>query len=108
MVADVSDEDRDQHVATVERILGDLGAGEVPRLMVLNKCDLLSPAQLAHEQEIAGADTYFVSALDRRSTRPLIEAIESHLWERGRVERPIYAAAHHVEADDPTPESEAT
>jgi GTP-binding protein HflX len=99
MVADVSDEDRDQHVATVERILGDLGAGEVPRLMVLNKCDLLAETELTREQEIAGANTYFVSALDRRSTRPLIEAIENHLWERGRVERPIYAAARHREAE---------
>lgn len=95
LVADANDPDRDQHQATVERILGDLGAGEVPRMTVLNKCDLLGPKDLALEQERAGPETYLVSALDRRSTRPLINAVETHLWERGRVERPSYAAARH-------------
>jgi len=95
LVADVNDPDREQHQATVENILGDLGAGDVPRMLALNKCDLLSPDQLALERENAGPGTYLVSALDRPSTRPLINAIEAHLWERGRVERPSYAAIHH-------------
>ncbi|MCA9635925.1 MAG: 50S ribosome-binding GTPase, partial [Myxococcales bacterium] len=99
IVADVSDPDREQHMETVEKILGDLGAGELPRMMVLNKCDLLSPEDLALERDRAGRDTFFVSALDRRSTRPLLEAIEHHLWERGRVERPAYAIVPEGEGE---------
>lgn len=114
LVADVNDPDREQHQATVENILGDLGAGDVPRMIALNKCDLLSPDQLALERENAGPETYLVSALDRPSTRPLINAIEAHLWERGRVERPSYAAIHHTaeltedaDNDDATGETDA-
>ena len=116
LVADVNDPDREQHQATVENILGDLGAGDVPRMIALNKCDLLSPDRLALERENAGPETYLVSALDRPSTRPLINAIEAHLWERGRVERPSYAAIHHTtdlpedddDGDDATAEAEGS
>jgi GTP-binding protein HflX len=87
LVVDASDPDRDQQRATVEAILGDIGAGAVPRLLVYNKCDLLTPAELAVRQEDAGPDTFFISAIDRRSTFPLMQAIENHLWERGMIER---------------------
>ncbi|MEZ4452049.1 MAG: GTPase HflX [Nannocystaceae bacterium] len=88
LVLDVADPDRTQHQETVESILGELGAGEVPRLMVYNKCDVLEPDALAAEEAHAGPDAYFVSALERRTTRALMEAIETSLWERGKVERP--------------------
>lgn len=87
LVLDASDPDRDQHRATVEAILGDIGAGKVARLLVHNKCDLLPPEELAVRQAEAGRDTFFLSALDRRSTFPLMQAIERHLWERGMLER---------------------
>ncbi|WAS97701.1 GTPase HflX [Nannocystis punicea] len=88
LVVDASDSDRDQQRAAVEGILGDLGAGKVPRLLVFNKCDLLDPEELAVRRAEAGPDTFFISALDRRSTFPLMQAIENHLWERGKIERP--------------------
>jgi len=108
LVADVNDPDREQHQTTVETILGDLGAGEVPRMIALNKCDLLSVEDLALQAELAGPETFLVSALDRRSTRPLINAIEAHLWERGRVERPSYAAASHSADSDDSDGSDTT
>ena len=40
-VADVSDPDLDDHVAAVERILGNLGLSDTPRLLVLNEIDRL-------------------------------------------------------------------
>jgi len=88
LVVDASDPDRDQQRAAVEAILGDLGAGKVPRLVVFNKCDLLAPEELEVRREDAGPDTFFISAIDRRSTFPLMQAIENHLWERGMIERP--------------------
>ena len=88
LVLDAGDPDRDQHRATVEAILGDIGAGKVPRLVVHNKCDLLAPEELAVRKAEAGPHDFFISALDRRSTFPLMQAIEAHLWERGMIERP--------------------
>src|SRR5690606_7987085 len=88
IVVDASDPDRDNQRAAVDAILGELGAGKVPRLIVHNKCDLLTPEELAMRREDAGRDVFFISALDRRSTLPLMQAIEEHLWERGMLERP--------------------
>jgi GTP-binding protein HflX len=93
-VVDATDPDREQQVATVDAVLAELGAGRVPRFVVLNKCDAL-PEPPADEElaRLTGGDRVFmVSALEKRTTRGLMEAIESHLWERGRVERPDHAA----------------
>ncbi|MEM7151879.1 MAG: GTPase HflX [Myxococcota bacterium] len=93
-VVDATDPDLDQQVATVDAVLSELGAGRVPRLVVFNKCDRLEQHPLPEEvSRLVGRDqAFFVSALEKRSTRGLMEAIESHLWERGRVERPEHAA----------------
>lgn len=40
-VVDASDPEADTHMATTEKVLGEIGAGEVPRLLVLNKTDLV-------------------------------------------------------------------
>lgn len=93
-VIDGTDPDREQHIGTVEGILGKLGAARVPRLMVFNKCDRLSEADVQtirrmHKPDALGATpAFFVSALDKRTTRPLMRAIERHLWEHGRVDEP--------------------
>ena len=86
-VVDATDPDNTQQIRTVERILDELGAADVDRFMVFNKCDLLPDGQMVPESELT-AGTYQVSALDRRSTRRLMEAIENHLWARGKVEAP--------------------
>ena len=41
-LVDAADPDHEQQIAAVERILQDLGLGETPRLLVLNKIDLLA------------------------------------------------------------------
>lgn len=106
LVVDASDPDRDQQRAAVEAILGELGAGKLARLLVYNKCDLLDPEELAVRREDAGPDVFFISALDRRSTFPLMQAIETHLWERGMVERPpaIPIAVDDHDDSDPDPD----
>ncbi|MCA9649007.1 MAG: GTPase HflX [Myxococcales bacterium] len=111
-VVDVTDPDREQQVATVDAVLAELGAGRVPRFVVLNKCDAL--VELPSTEQVTsltgGDPAFFVSALDKRSTRGLMEAIESHLWERGRVERPArmaYAAADSGEQPGHEHEHEA-
>jgi GTP-binding protein HflX len=82
-VVDVADPDRDQHIESVEAILGELGAGRVPKLLVFNKCDRLDGPVPSPGDPVEGP--FYVSALDRRSTLEMVRAIEVHLWERGRI-----------------------
>jgi GTP-binding protein HflX len=91
-VIDATDADNEQQIATVERILDELGAGEVDRFLVYNKCDRLPEGRLVSDSELAPG-TFQVSAIDRRSTRKLMDAIEDHLWARGKVDAPAAAAA---------------
>jgi GTP-binding protein HflX len=84
-VVDAADPAREQHIAAVERILGDLGLAETPRLLVHNKVDLLS----AEEREVL-AETPGVIAVAAReafTTRPLLAAIEDRLWREGRLDQ---------------------
>jgi GTP-binding protein HflX len=107
-VIDATDADNVQQIATVERILAELGAGELDRFLVYNKVDRLPEGRLVPDAELA-AGTFQVSALDRRSTRRLMDAIEDHLWARGKVDAPT-AAAEIVEsspADVAAPERES-
>ena len=106
VVVDAADSDREQHQTTVDTILGELGAGAVPRLLVFNKVDLLDPAELAERRAHAGKGTYFLSALDRRSTQELMHAIDERLWEQGVLERvPAALAAAAAATDDDTAEA---
>ncbi|HET6150722.1 MAG TPA: GTPase HflX [Polyangia bacterium] len=91
-VVDAADPDHQAQMAAVDRILGDLGLAETPRLVVMNKIDLLSP----EEREVAlrtGSDAgvqsgaIAVSARDRNSTGPLLAALELALWKEGRLAR---------------------
>ncbi len=92
-VVDAADPDQEQQIAAVEGILRDLGAARIPRLLVFNKIDALAPADLEslRAQPNDGVDAnrrFFVSARDRTTTRGLLDAVEDHLWARGRVDRP--------------------
>ncbi len=47
-VVDGSAEDRQAQIDAVRTVLEEIGAGEVPRLLVLNKADRVDPASLQH------------------------------------------------------------
>src|SRR5215831_18695536 len=55
----------ESHITSVEKILNDLGLAGIPRLLVFNKADLLSPDEVKNLQR--SYDAVAVSALDRRS-----------------------------------------
>jgi GTP-binding protein HflX len=83
-----ADPDHGEQMAPVERILGDLGLGVTPRLLVLNKMDLVPPDQreaVLHAEGSPGAIA--LSARDRHTTGPLLAAVELALWREGRLER---------------------
>ena len=59
----------------VDEVLEEIGAGEKPRLLVLNKADLLDEDE-RHEVELAHPDGVLVSALAGLGLEELREAIE--------------------------------
>jgi GTP-binding protein HflX len=81
-VVDASDLDRDQHIRAVEGILGDLGLGDKPRLIVWNKADRIDAVDADHLAAHGGG--FVVSALERATFGPLLLAIERALWQQGK------------------------
>jgi GTP-binding protein HflX len=79
-VVDASDPAHEDHMRTTEGVLEELGLGDIPRVVVYNKADLLSPperARLARDKSAV-----VLSAVHRESTRALIERIAAMLAER--------------------------
>jgi GTP-binding protein HflX len=60
----------------VDEVLEEIGAGEKPRLLVLNKADLLDE-DARHEVELAHPDAVLVSALDGEGLEWLSERVEA-------------------------------
>jgi GTP-binding protein HflX len=76
-VVDVSDPEHTDHVATTNEVLRDLGLDNTPLLRVYNKLDRLSEDEqhaLKNEPDSVG-----ISALDKSSTKTLLQRIESWL-----------------------------
>jgi GTP-binding protein HflX len=73
--ASESEERRMLDMHAVDEVLEEIGAGEKPRLLVLNKADLLSEDE-RHEVEIAHPDAAVVSALAGEGLDELRERIE--------------------------------
>lgn len=84
-VVDASNPQSIAHIESVEKILGELKLNEIPRLIVLNKTDLLDEASAgALERQILldkGSQSVAVSAINPRSLRPLFEKIGELLVE---------------------------
>ena len=75
-VVDVSHPSRDEHERVVDAVLEEIGAGTVPRVIVLNKCDRL----LGREVEPgAGGPGVRISARTGEGMEPLLTEIERAL-----------------------------
>jgi len=84
-VVDISDPAHEEHIKTTMELLGELSLQGVPRLLVLNKADLLDTEQVTHlTRRYAGVA---VSAVDPSSGRALIEALQDRLFS-GTTEPP--------------------
>jgi GTP-binding protein HflX len=90
-VVDAADPAREQQTAAVEAILTDLGLAETPRLVVLNKMDLVPleerDALMRAARVEGGLPVVGISATDAVTTTPLLAAIEDALWRDGRLVR---------------------
>jgi GTPase len=97
-----------QQLESVERILGELGHTDIPRLVVFNKSDLLPREDLEAIIRQACRDgareCLAVSALDAESLRPLLERAGAMLARNLTLEeRPARA---HAEAGGPETETD--
>ncbi len=64
-------------IEAVERLLGELGYDEIPRLLVFNKADLLDDVTL--RERALGREALFVSAVEGSGIDGLLAAIERYL-----------------------------
>ena len=78
-VVDVSDPQMDTQIESVKRILAETELDDKPRILVFNKTDLLNQEVAQNLCERHGA--FGVSALDRRTLRPVLDALETRLWQ---------------------------
>ncbi|MBK8171778.1 MAG: GTPase HflX [Sandaracinaceae bacterium] len=77
-VIDVSDEQRDEHTATTEKLLTELDLGQVPRLLVFNKVDAFDPMLGKAFAHARGGIA--VSAIDPSTLRPLLKRMGDMLF----------------------------
>ena len=95
-VVDVAQPNAPDQVAVVERILRDMEIGDIPRLMVLNKVDLLdghngdfAPSHLQW-LGVGDEEAVFTSAMEGTGLAGLLERLDALLSEN---ERPLLPAA---------------
>ena len=85
-VVDISNPRFEQQIASVETILAEIGLDPIPRLMVLNKVDRVSPlwARVIAQRYRGIA----CSAIDPRTFSDLLAEIEKRIWPVHDRERP--------------------
>ena len=81
-VVDIADPAFEEKMAVVERLLGELDLGHLPRLTLFNKADLLSEEQRQRMVEHRGTLGFLVSAVDAESLRGFLHQAERAI---GRV-----------------------
>ncbi|HXE80663.1 MAG TPA: GTPase HflX, partial [Vicinamibacterales bacterium] len=77
-VIDAASPERERHMAAVRSVLAEMGAADVERLDVYNKCDLLGPGELARLRT-ADPSALYVSARRGDGQQELLETIASRL-----------------------------
>ncbi|MBS2016745.1 MAG: GTPase HflX [Deltaproteobacteria bacterium] len=80
-VVDASDDMKDDHMKTTEHLLEELELDAIPRVLVFNKGDLVGPfAQKLLAKKYP--ESVVLSAMERETTRPLIQRLAHDLAER--------------------------
>lgn len=77
-VLDASNPEIEEHYKEVIRLLGELDLAQKATVIVLNKIDRCAPEQV--ESLMKRFNGIPISALDRKTFEPLLEAIELHFW----------------------------
>ncbi len=82
-VVDASNKNYKSHINSVDLIIKDLNLESIPLLMVFNKIDLLDDLDLSYLKE-KYPTAIFISALNRKTFKGLLEAIEYTLFIGGK------------------------
>jgi GTP-binding protein HflX len=77
-LVDASSPRFEQHITSVNKILEELNLRDKPQLLVFNKIDKISKEEAGNLRVRFHAVT--VSALDSLTFIPLLEALESYIW----------------------------
>lgn len=80
-VVDYSDEDHKRHVEVTEQTLRELGAGDIPQILVYNKADLADPMELPRVSE----DRIYMAASQDLGVEELTELIRKRLYRENSV-----------------------
>ncbi|MFC3551118.1 ribosome rescue GTPase HflX [Lysobacter cavernae] len=94
-VVDAADPLRDERIAQVDAVLHEIGAGDIPQLLVFNKIDKVEGAQPRHDRPAEGRMRVWVSARDGQGLDVLRAAIAEALQLRhvsGELRLPPQAA----------------
>ena len=83
-VVDADDPRREERIAQVDAVLAEVGAGDLPQLLVLNKIDRIDGAQVRHDGHDGIADEarrerVWLSARDRNGLELLGEVLAERL-----------------------------
>ena len=78
-VVDVSDPRRDEHIDEVNRVLADIGAADLPQILVFNKIDRLVVEPRLERDESGRASHVWVSAARQQGLDLLLEAVAERL-----------------------------
>ena len=92
-VVDADDPLRDQRMAQVDAVLHEIGAGEIPQLLVFNKIDRIEGAQPRIDAREDQPAAVWLSARDRHGLDLLDEAIGARLGQRRIVAELILPGA---------------
>ncbi|RXR05474.1 ribosome rescue GTPase HflX [Pseudoxanthomonas composti] len=74
-VIDAADPLRDERIAQVDEVLHEIGAGDIPQLLVYNKIDRIEGATARHDQPNEGRERVWLSARDRLGLDVLNDAL---------------------------------
>ncbi len=94
-VVDASAPDRDEQVEQVERVLAEIGADQVPCIVVLNKIDLAGRLPEVHRDPCGSIDRLSLSA----TTGAGLDALREALVERAAARARGFARVTEVEPD---------
>ncbi len=98
-VIDASDPRRLEHIAEVERVLEQIGAGDIPQLRVFNKIDRLEQPPHSESNADGEATHVWISAQSKTGLDQLREAIANRLSctvQRLQVKMPLSAGAERA------------
>jgi GTPase len=95
-VVDASDPRRDEHIAAVDSVLTEIGANEIPQILVYNKIDRLELQPRLDRDPDGRANAVWISAAQASGLNLLIDAVAERLTRfvrRARIRIPPGAGA---------------